>query len=554
LAYRVRAMLVRLHDAFHNRTGVYLILPLLVAGTYIALLELDPFGLDAASHARSEQATLRIMAPWYESSGKVVAIYVDDDYITERKAGWPLPYVEQGWMMRAILRAEPAVLLIDLVYPHRHGTSDKAATTDQATQLTSQILNTGNIPIVFTALAKEEPFDFCSDELTPGKDTLSLLDPESLQDDLETELTTRQLNMPNSRVRLGYIRWSGCGDRYPLLLGGNPNTVTPAFAAYVAYCERNPTQASCPRKRPDRYPAEYLHPMIVQSSAFPPSTLSFAFSADACQALGDTETGHVPIWRRLATTVDQLAMGVLFGDPRNDPNNNVSLLCPAVTHVPLSTFVAASAEDRGALLKGKAVVFGAHLAGSRDIVNTPVHGQIPGVVWHAMALDNLLGLGPNYLADRHKSLMKKISAALVLAFAYLFPFVIWVIEHRWAKVTLATLSLGIWLGLAAIYALHHHPGIATVALVMGIALDFTKPKTSASYFLALFGALAGSWLSLQKGWPPGNWFGLLLVIIAFSHTVKPYYLGEERKTFPHKSSILAALYRRLKSKSETVHE
>ena len=48
------------------------------------------------------------------------------------------------------------------------------------------------------------------------------------------------------------------------------------------------------------------------------------------------------------------------------------------------------------LLKDKLVLVGGHFRASNDWVDSPVHGQLPGVHYHAMALDNLMEDGPDY--------------------------------------------------------------------------------------------------------------------------------------------------------------
>jgi len=542
----IRPLFSRFHAEFRTRTGVSIVLPLLVVATFVTLFELDPFGIESASSVRSEQATLRVMSPWYRPSGLVTAVVIDDDYIKGFATGWPLRYADQGRLMRVLLAAKPAVLVIDLVYPRRHGAEGQSVKPDNPADLLTPILKPGGtIPIVFTAMAKEGATDLCPERLLPGDVADSLFDLNSMQDELRLALDAYHPNENDSRVRRAYIRWAGCQDRYPLILGGNTKTLTPAFAAYTVYCEKHRGHPQCGHAQPDLHPEDYLRPMIVRSGAFPPSTQAFAYDSETCQRLGSNAKGDVPWIERLWSTVQQLAVGVFFKDPRADANKQLSLPCPAVNIVPLSTLQRASAKDMRDLLENKAVVLGAELSGIPDVVTTPVHGQVAGVVWHAMALDNLLSLGPGYLAERHEQARHIAWIVLVVIFAYVFPFIVWLIEHRIVKIWLASISLAVWCTLALVHLSVGHYYTAGIALAMGVALDLTKPRTSAGYFLAAFVAAGGAMISLWRGWPPGNWFGLVLVIITFSHTIKPYYLGEERKRFPHGSSILGLAARQI---------
>ena len=67
--------------------------------------------------------------------------------------------------------------------------------------------------------------------------------------------------------------------------------------------------------------------------------------------------------------------------------------CPAHAHVSLVE-IAAPKDDTvrerlHSALEGKHVMVGAVVQGVNDMVNSPIHGYIPGVYLHAMALDNL---------------------------------------------------------------------------------------------------------------------------------------------------------------------
>ena len=68
-------------------------------------------------------------------------------------------------------------------------------------------------------------------------------------------------------------------------------------------------------------------------------------------------------------------------------------VCPYHRALTMSSLRSSSeAEDRVLqdLLGGRFVMIGTNLEGGNDMVTSPVHGDIPGVFMHAMALDNLL--------------------------------------------------------------------------------------------------------------------------------------------------------------------
>ena len=55
------------------------------------------------------------------------------------------------------------------------------------------------------------------------------------------------------------------------------------------------------------------------------------------------------------------------------------------------------------LIAGKVVLIGTALSDSNDLVLSPLHGRIPGVYLHAMALDNLMNFGEDYARAMHLS-------------------------------------------------------------------------------------------------------------------------------------------------------
>jgi CHASE2 domain-containing sensor protein len=76
--------------------------------------------------------------------------------------------------------------------------------------------------------------------------------------------------------------------------------------------------------------------------------------------------------------------------------------CPSTPTVPVRILLEPTeAEDPeiDALLPGGIVLYGTHFVGAADLVNTPLHNDLPGVFLHATALDNLITLGPH--AARH---------------------------------------------------------------------------------------------------------------------------------------------------------
>ncbi len=62
----------------------------------------------------------------------------------------------------------------------------------------------------------------------------------------------------------------------------------------------------------------------------------------------------------------------------------------------------------GAMLRGRPVLYGLSFVGAEDVIFTPVHGRLPGVHQHAMALDNLLARDSSYLRRNPEILLGPI--------------------------------------------------------------------------------------------------------------------------------------------------
>jgi hypothetical protein len=393
--------------------------------------------------------------------------------------------------------------------------------------------------VIFTAMAKPlaslpEGFEYCTEEMKEHGSTTDILDRESLPDAIRQQI---QVN-GRGRFRVGYVRWSRCGGEYPLMLGADPSAPTPAFAAYRAFCESPQHSARCKQSDPWD-PREFAHPMIVRPGAFPTPEQRFAYGESICQRPLPLR-GALPVGERFMSALQQLTLGV-FGDLRRSPSLQLSLPCPSVTVLPLSRLQAASRDTWNELLRDKAVIVGADLSGVPDLVETPVHGLIPGAVWHGMALDNLVALNSSYLAQRHPAIRKYGSFALLLLFAYAFPFILHFLETKTIRVGRAWMSFTLWVVLALVYFGFGDVQAALLCLAIGIGLDLTLPSTSAVYLIGIAVTALCSAVLLKWGVPPGNWLGVVLVAAAFGHALRPYYHATAVRQFPAELSVIRAV-------------
>ncbi|MDW2458130.1 CHASE2 domain-containing protein, partial [Vibrio sp. 1249-1] len=73
--------------------------------------------------------------------------------------------------------------------------------------------------------------------------------------------------------------------------------------------------------------------------------------------------------------------------------------CPPILTLSADDFLAPNAtgnQDLRKVIENRAVFIGYDLLGSSDLVVSPVHNQLPGVFYHAMAFVNLVSMDTKY--------------------------------------------------------------------------------------------------------------------------------------------------------------
>jgi CHASE2 domain-containing sensor protein len=543
---------------------------ILIALGFLCLLAVDPLNAGSASSQRSEQAILRIAAPFYDASRAVTIVLIDDAFLDRIGSGWPMSYREQGLLLRRILAHEPAALFVDLLYRHRHGREPEAAAadgpkpakvaddgaddaSDDPLDLVAPLPGATDapVPVYFAALTLAArapdgaPRESCTAQApASGLYVDDLVDRASIEPRLLAALAQRTAAgastatgaAPRTGPVLDWVgvSWSGCGLSYPLLLAASSAAPTPAMALYTAACRRGVPARGCDALRGEPAPARFVAPLIVRWGAFAPYAQAPFYGAGVCQRYADA-AGDVPWLQRLLTAFRQVALGALF-DLRDQDQPDLSLPCPAVSVVRADALLDGDDRYLEPLLHGKAVLVGAQVAGVPDWQASPVHGQVPGVVLHAMALDNLLNYGASYTRAMRGSSTRAIMILLACAIALLAPAIV----HRRALLDEATRSgigLALWLAYAAVLLWYGHPSKAGAVVGVAIAFDLIKPAETfrGALLFALMALLALT--ALAAGRSPWNWIGLGFVLFATAETMKPYLKPSAAKVFPHPMSL-----------------
>ena len=369
------------------------------------------------------------------------------------------------------------------------------------------------------------------------------------------------------------VRWQGCGRRYPLYLRGNTHARTPAFAMYADACgidgplattraDADRAALHCPVLPPgypgadDRHPADYARivaqyaqPMVVRDGAHLPERLEdylveLSPGQTVCQSYRRAEGAPAGPWAALADwarsmplALSQLAHSVL-GDLRDDEDRNLALPCTAIPVLAASQ-VQAHGADLKDFLQGRYVFVGTRLEGLQDRIESPVHGLVPGVVWNAMALDNLFVHGAWYMHPREGVWSYTLAIVLLLGYAcYTWWLSKWPASERLTLV-LSALSLAIWLVLAIVSG---HPWLCAAA---ALGLELLRPRATAQHCALFLVLLLFAALLVNFGVAPGNWVGLYMTMVGFAE-VSAHLLRRHEAHIPNPASVSGHLWARFR--------
>lgn len=318
----------------------------------IALL--DPFGLSSSSDAASSQWINRIAASSYPDIGQkqVVVVLIDDAYLMHNATFWPLPYAQQSQLFKRLLAYKPRAVFVDLMYSHEHTLNG----LDTGSQLLANVFERyrqHDIPLLLANTGDVRGVDGQANALA------------------SLDLMTRR----------ALVKWSDVGDRYPLAVETSQGLIeTPALGLYREFCR----DRHCAGLPADAADAQQRPPIALRWGRTLSPLQPLATSVADCSVAGNA--WYAQLWQ---------AIFWKFGD-------GGQATCAYTLTLKASALEANSPEDRALLrqmLSDKLVLVGAQITSAGDLVQTPVHGLLPGVYLHAMALDNLVTYQDKYQRD-----------------------------------------------------------------------------------------------------------------------------------------------------------
>lgn len=392
---------------------------LLVSGIAYGVSKLNVFGIETASDRAADGAYQRVFAPGYGRDRKgqkaISVVYLDDLAMDNlRGVGWNSfpPSMDQQWMMLDdVLHTAahpPRAMFVDFLYlgesgepagfqsfydglakaTHAAAWADKPACLRDPLIKLACIIGAGGVPVI---LAKPGATDMGFQTETQRRlDGITLLAP-ALVNKFAYPLITRYPDL-TAKQRAD--------------LGVHDFDVSPAAAVYAAWRigQARPGDAKDPFAVLRR---QGLDALGGRSAPLPDFGKDFGAPLDVVWGsrpdpdhlrITRQVSGQLPncrgarsssIWDRF---VDQLA--VLRG-PASDARQE----CPYTLSLGYDRLVSTAGLQQGDIdrvLDGKLVFVGGQFRSSNDWVESPVQGQVPGVHYHAMALDNLVEFGRDY--------------------------------------------------------------------------------------------------------------------------------------------------------------
>jgi CHASE2 domain-containing sensor protein len=340
---------------------------LLLAAVALLVLNFHPFG---SAHLR-RHFSQDLLYAWFGSAhwlyprppnsvtpghikpARAVVVLVDEAALALRGAHWPVPLSFHAQILAEVAVLRPRAIMLDFLLIDRAPPDDVCALLAMADKLRE-----ANVPLY---LAVTE------------SDDLARLDTPKCRNDAGRSLTPGQLITPVS-VRRQVDDADFISRLYPFeQMGAAGASGTGLISAAVRmYCDTSAERETCAASLTHQYSRDAGFelawspkgdPFNERWSQTPCKPMDSPLPAIFSRTMMPREAGCAPIATMFATAL--LSPGA---DPAVDPDS----------------------DQLFDLLDGSIVLIGGNFRASGDLVATPMHTFLPGVYYHAVALENLL--------------------------------------------------------------------------------------------------------------------------------------------------------------------
>jgi len=331
------------------------------------LLYMNPFGVDDITEEATQNALYKFMAPFYETNARkdIVVVLVDGNAIENLHSGhkieaneWPLLYKDHATLLVQIARHSPRAVFVDVYFKKERSTDSTFPNLIRRIQSSKEKYGTD---FIFAGGGAGEQLS-------------------SIQKTID------------KNFGLVVNGWSGYGNNYPLKIASEGSDWTAAMELYDIACLSEKPMLGCSNNVIKKSLVNHGNSMSVRWGNQPAVEAFTEFREDISSCL---EQGTGP--SMLGDFFAELLKGLV--DINEKGVNN----CGFHTVLYMDEIVeingggtALQKEKLSALLNDKVVIYGVSLEGLHDLIVSPVHGMLPGAMFHAMALDNLMTFGNEF--------------------------------------------------------------------------------------------------------------------------------------------------------------
>ncbi|RLA20474.1 MAG: hypothetical protein DRQ61_09910 [Gammaproteobacteria bacterium] len=341
-----------------------------IIGVYV--LFINPFGISDKTDEATQNAFYRIISPNYEISAREnIVVVLIDSFVIENLHNysiiganeWPLLYSDHAYLLSHISRYSPRAIFVDIYFK-------KERSTD------------GSFPDFIRKLERLKS-KYSTQFLFAGG-----TDKESFSE---------MQNSLDSHFGLTVNGWAGHGHDY-LLKGDISGKPTVALALYERACLSGKPLSGCDKDFLDSTSVHAGDTLSVRwgSTPAPDPLPEFVSPEYVCSSGSRGSMGMMLVemgWR--------FAQGLFKGLYGSESTELEKCGFHSILYMDDLVLVNKNGskgqkEKLAKLLGDNVVIYGMSLKGLDDNFISPVHGKLPGVMLHAMALDNLMLFGEDY--------------------------------------------------------------------------------------------------------------------------------------------------------------
>lgn len=474
------------------------ILKVLLLVLLTVIVALDPFGLGDGSDKKSNEIFYHVYSPFYPTTGreKITVVLIDDETVASGQMQWPPLFSQYEQLLNNISYMQPSSIFLDALLMDKRGEAEDL-------EYFSEFLKnsrSGNTPIFFM-----QNNTLYADDEECARESVKIL-PQISESVTDT----------------AFSNFEGFGGSYPIVGRSRCSREllkSPALLLYESACKSGAI-SNCLENIKDTENYHVLEdPMsIVWGNGT--SNLNKRLHPDSYKNNTNGNSQNLcssdafGFWNKTVKSLGYFFGGVFTN--ASEINNlifgqdEISKSDRCFYHTNVSAIDVLSMSDEKLLkeaFSNKIVLVGINLSGINDHINSPVQGLVPGVMGHAMALDNIISFGENYIRPP-MSTVGALDADALIEMAYIIVIEIIIMLAIWqSKLRVSEIKRSLKY-IESIDKAH-----IWLLLYLLIAILLVILFVSINAFLI--------WVSFsQLNFDPVNWIGLSTISAAFLFTIR----------------------------------